>query len=84
MHSFTLRGKAPQLYVLAGSKLHVAHAFTRSLQQVSRISEQRPVEEADVDVIFERVDVAEGRIVAAGGGGRAAAPAARYRSQRRV
>jgi hypothetical protein len=44
----------------------VAPALAGSVQQSSRILQQRTKEEADVDVIFERVDVAERRVVDAG------------------
>ena len=53
--------------VTTGPKLHVAPALAGSLQQASRVLQQRTKEEADVDVIFERVDVAERRVVDAGG-----------------
>jgi hypothetical protein len=55
------------IHLTAGPELHVPHAFARSLQQSGRIFEQRAVEEPDVDVIFECVDVPEGRVVDAGG-----------------
>jgi hypothetical protein len=42
-------------------------ALARSLQQASRVLQQRTKEEADVEVILERVDVAKGCVVDAGG-----------------
>ena len=45
----------------------MAPAFARSLQQASRVFQQRTKEEADVDVILERVDVAKRGVVHARG-----------------
>jgi pimeloyl-ACP methyl ester carboxylesterase len=45
----------------------VAPALARSLQQASRVVQQRTKEEADVDVILERGDVAKRCVVDAGG-----------------
>src|ERR1700733_6443393 len=44
----------------------MAPALAGSLQQASRVGEQRAEEQADVDMIFERVDVAKRRVADAG------------------
>jgi hypothetical protein len=46
--------------------LHVAASLARSLQQASRILQQRAKEKANVDMISERSDVAERCVVDAG------------------
>src|SRR6478752_9401136 len=40
-------------------EFHVATALARSLEQASGVRQQRTKEKSDVDVILERVDVAE-------------------------
>jgi hypothetical protein len=42
-----------------GAELHVPPALARAFQQAGRIGQQRTKEEADVDVIPERGNVAE-------------------------
>jgi hypothetical protein len=60
-------GKSGGVNLTTRPQLHMAPALARSLQQASRVPQQRTEEEADVDVIFERVDVAKRRVVDAGG-----------------
>src|SRR5215207_5122110 len=50
-----------------GPELHVAPALARSLQQAGGVLQQRTKEEADVDVILVRDDVAERRVADASG-----------------
>ena len=59
--------RAAGIHFTTRPELHVAPALARSLQQASRVLQQRTKEEADVDVILERVDVAKRRVVDAGG-----------------
>jgi hypothetical protein len=48
-------------------QLHMAPALACSLDQASRVLQQRTKEEADVDVIPERIDVTKRGVVDAGG-----------------
>lgn len=52
---------------LTGPQFHVAPAFAGPLEQPSRVGQQHPKEEADVDVIAERVHVSKCGIADAGG-----------------
>jgi pimeloyl-ACP methyl ester carboxylesterase len=54
------------IHVAIGTEFHVAPALASSLQQPSRVFQQRAKEEADVDVILERVDIAKRAIADAG------------------
>src|SRR5688572_14793776 len=47
-------------------ELYMAPALARSLQQASRVLQQRTKEESDVDMISERINVGECRVVDAG------------------
>src|SRR6185503_12704689 len=55
-------GKGCGIYLMTRPQFHVAPALARALEQANRVLQQRTEKKADVDVIFERIDVAKGRV----------------------